>query len=118
VVSAADDPQARFAFTSLRLLRSGAEWQVTLAEADNALSFAVGQHGWSVSAPADTFGSVIPVAASGGWSDQKTLRLEVIFLETPHRVDIVCSLDDRCASVAWRLPPLGGFHLQDLRNPI
>jgi CubicO group peptidase (beta-lactamase class C family) len=118
VVSAADDPQARLALTSIRLLRTGAGWQVTLNEVDNALSLAVGTHGWTVSTPVDAFGNVISVAAAGGWSDQKTLRLEVIFLDTPHRMDILCSLDDRCASAAWRLPPLGGFHLQELRNPI
>ena len=102
---------------SIGLQRTGAGLQVTLNEIDNALSFAVGTRGWTVSTPADTFGKAIPVAAAGGWSDQQTLRLEVIFLETPHRIDIVCSLDDRCASAAWRLAPLGG-NLQDLRNPI
>ncbi len=118
VLSAADDPQARVALASIALQDSGAGWQVTLAEVENALSFAVGTRGWAVSTPADAFGKVIPVAAAGGWCDQKTLRLEVIFLETPHRMDILCSLDDHCASAAWRLPPLGGFHLQHLRNPI
>ena len=118
VLSAADDPQARVALTSIALQDTGTGWQVTLAEVENALSFAVGTHGWAVSTPADAFGKVIPVAAAGGWCDQKTLRLEVIFLETPHRMDILCSLDDQCASAAWRLPPLGDFHLQHLRNPI
>jgi CubicO group peptidase (beta-lactamase class C family) len=118
VAAAGDDPQNQLALISLRLERTGAGWQVTLNEVDNALSFAVGARGWTVSTPADTFGKGIPVAAAGGWSDQKTLRLEVIFLETPHRMDILCSLDNHCATAAWRLPPLGGFHLQDLRSPI
>ena len=118
VASADGDPETQPTLTSIGLQRGAAGLQVTLNEVDNALSFAVGTRGWTVSTPADTFGKGIPVAAAGGWSDQKTLRLEVIFLETPHRMDIVCSLDDQCASAAWRLPPLGGFHLQDLRNPI
>jgi hypothetical protein len=119
VASAGDDPQNPLALTSLRLQRSSAELQVTLNEVDYALSFAVGARGWTVSTPADALGKGIPVAAAGGWSNQKTLRLEVIFLETPHRLDIVCSLDDRCANATWRLPPLsGGFHLQDLRSPV
>jgi CubicO group peptidase (beta-lactamase class C family) len=104
--------------TSIGLERNGAGWQVTLSEADNALSAPVGTHGWTVSTPADRSGKVIPVAAAGGWSDPKTLRVEVIFLETPHRMDILCSLDDRSASAAWRLAPLGALHLQDLRSPI
>ena len=99
--------------------RTGTGLQVQLNEVDNALSVAVGTRGWIVSTPLDASGNGIPVAAAGGWSDAKTpLRVEVIFLETPHRIDIVCSLDDRCANAAWRLVPLGGVHLQDLRNPI
>jgi CubicO group peptidase (beta-lactamase class C family) len=117
-VTGVDDPQAKLALTSLALQRTSAGFQVTFNEAANALSFSVGTRGWSVSTPADTFGKRIPVAAAGGWSDQKTLRLEVIFLETPHRMDLVCSLDDRCVNAAWRLPPLGRFRLRDMRNPI
>jgi CubicO group peptidase (beta-lactamase class C family) len=118
VASSESDPQIEPRLTSIGLQRTGAGLQVTLNEVDNRLSVAVGARGWTVSTPADTFGKGIPVAAAGGWSDAKTLRLEIIFLETPHRIDIVCSLDDHCASVAWRLPPLSGPHLQNLRNPI
>jgi CubicO group peptidase (beta-lactamase class C family) len=118
VASAEGDPQAEWTVTSIGLHRRGGGLQVTLNEVDNALSFAVGTRGWTVSTPADTFGNSIPVAAAGGWSDQKTLRLEVIFLEASHRMDMVCSVEDHSARAAWRLPPLSGLHLQDLRNPI
>jgi CubicO group peptidase (beta-lactamase class C family) len=118
VASAEGDPQTQPTLTAIGLQRLGAGLQVTLNEADNALSFAVGTRGWTVSSPGDASGKRIPVAAAGGWSDQKTLRVEVIFLETPHRMDIVCSLDGHSASAVGRLPALGGVHLQDLRNPI
>ena len=41
--------------------------------------------------------------SAGGWARPNSLRVEVIFLETPHRMDIDCSLDDRRAVVsgAW-----------------
>jgi hypothetical protein len=65
----------------------------------------------------DGRGATIPVAASGGWRDAGTLRAEVIFLETPHRMDITCSLPDRTASVAWRHGPLGNNRLRDLHRP-
>jgi len=117
VVSAEDDIETQAPLTSAGLQRSGGELYVTLNEGDNALRFAVGTRGWTVSAPADTAGNRIPVAAAGGWWDPKILRLEVIFLETPHRMDILCSLDDHCAHATWRLAPLGGFHLGDLRSP-
>ena len=59
-----------------------------------------------MSEPAGEHGGVIPVAASGGWLDDGTLRAEVIFLETPHRMDIICSLPARTATAVWRHPPL------------
>jgi hypothetical protein len=81
------------------------------------LTFPVGAGGWAVSDRADSHGDTIPVAASGGWLDEQTLRAEVIFLETPHRMDITCSLRERAADAVWRLPPLGASGLQDLRCP-
>jgi CubicO group peptidase (beta-lactamase class C family) len=122
-VAAADgdgdgNPQAQPNLTAIGVQHTGGGVQVTLNDADNALSLAVGTRGWTVSTPADRSGKGIPLAAAGGWADQKTLRLEVIFLEVPHRLDIICSLDDRSAHAAWRLPPLGGLHLKDLRSPV
>lgn len=103
--------------TSVRLENVGSGVQFTLAEKDNAVTFEVGTHGWSTSTPLDSFGESVPVASAGGWSDPKTLHVEAIFLETPHRIDIECSLDDRRACVGWRLPPLGGFKLAELHCP-
>ena len=102
---------------SIGVQASSAGPQITLHEVENALSFAVGTRGWAVSTPPDRLGKAVPVAAAGGWSGQMMLRVEVIFLETPHRLDIICSLDDHCAKAVWRVPPLGGVHLEDLRSP-
>ena len=57
------------------------------------------------------------MAASGGWLDGHTLRAEVIFLETPHRMDITCSLPGRTAEAVWRHPPLAPSKLQHLHCP-
>jgi CubicO group peptidase (beta-lactamase class C family) len=103
--------------TSVHIENGGSQPRVTLCEKDNALTFPVGTHGWTTSTPIDRFGKQIPVASAGGWSDSQHLRVEVIFLETPHRLDINCSLDDRRGSVNWRLPPLGGFRLAELHCP-
>jgi hypothetical protein len=59
----------------------------------------------------------VPVAASGGWLDDRTFRAEVIFLETPHRMDITCSLAGRRAKAVWRHPPLSRNRLQDQHCP-
>ena len=81
------------------------------------MSFAVANGEWLVSEPRDVHGDVVPVAASGGWLDEQTFLAEVIFLETPHRMDIVCSLPARTADASWLVTPLDGGRLQTLHRP-
>jgi CubicO group peptidase (beta-lactamase class C family) len=102
--------------TSIEVTPQVGGWQISLIEPGNALTFPVGA-GWTVSDHADRRGETIPVAASGGWLDDQTLRVEVIFLETPHRMDITCSLPGRTAAAVWRHPPLTPSKLQQLRCP-
>ncbi|HEX8766885.1 MAG TPA: serine hydrolase domain-containing protein, partial [Jatrophihabitans sp.] len=74
--------------TSVELRKGDAGLDVTVAEPANALTFPVGAGDWLVSAPRDRHGDPVPVAASGGWLDDHTVRVEVIFLESPHRMVI------------------------------
>jgi hypothetical protein len=46
-----------------------------------------------------------------------TVRVEVVFLETPHRMDLTCSLPARTATAAWRTTPLDGGSLRTLHRP-
>ncbi|HEY2522075.1 MAG TPA: serine hydrolase domain-containing protein [Streptosporangiaceae bacterium] len=92
-------------------------WEVTLAEAGNQLTFPAGAGAWAVSAPADRGGGTVPIAACGGWTEDGDLRLEVIFLETPHRLDIELSTEEGTASAAWRIPPLFSGQLENLHCP-
>ncbi len=103
--------------TSVEVAPRGDGWQITLAEPANALTVPVGAGAWAVSDHADRHGETIPVAASGGWLDDRTLRAEIIFLETPHRMDITCSLPGRTAEAVWRHPPLSPSKLQHLHCP-
>jgi CubicO group peptidase (beta-lactamase class C family) len=103
--------------TAVGATPAGDGWQLTLTEDANALTFPMGNGTWAVSAPVDSRGDTIPVAASGGWLDDDTLRAEVIFLETPHRMDITCSRRDGTARAAWRRGPLGNGRLRDLHRP-
>jgi CubicO group peptidase (beta-lactamase class C family) len=105
------------ALRSVQVAPAAGGWQLTLTEPANELTVPVGSGAWTVSEPADRRGDAIPVAASGGWIDDSTLRAEIIFLETPHRMDITCSLPDRSAMVAWRQPPLGAGRLRELHCP-
>jgi hypothetical protein len=105
------------ALTSVTVAPDSGAWQVSLSEAANTLTFPVGAGAWAVSEPADRHGDTIPVAASGGWLDGDTWRAEVIFLETPHRMDITCSRPAGTAEATWRHPPLLSDKLQDLHCP-
>ncbi len=105
------------ALVSVGLAERAEGWEVTLSEKGDAVTFPAGLGTWVVSSPAARHGGTIPVAASGGWADGGRLRLEVIFLETPHRVDIELGEPDRTATAAWRIPPLFGARLANLHCP-
>jgi CubicO group peptidase (beta-lactamase class C family) len=94
------------ALTSVELRRGEHGLDVTIREPDNALTFPVGATGWTVSAPRDAVGDAVPVAASGGWVDDHTVRVELVFLESPHRMDIACTLPAGTAEAVWRNQPL------------
>lgn len=117
VTDGAPGSQVRPALTAVGVAPSDAGWQVSLVEAGNALTVPVGASIWTVSQPTDRRGNTIPVAASGGWLDGGTLRAEIIFLETPHRMDITCTLPGRTATAVWRHPPLMPSKLQHLHCP-
>jgi CubicO group peptidase (beta-lactamase class C family) len=117
VAGGAVDAEARPALTSVEVTPADGGWQLSLIEPTNALTFPLGAGAWTVSSPVDQKGGTIPVAASGGWAGDGTLRAEVIFLETPHRMDITCSLPGRTATAAWRLPPIVGAKLRHLHSP-
>src|SRR3712207_7334985 len=68
-------------FPYTTLFRSGPDgWTVTLTEAGRPLELGLGAGGWSVTE------RPLPLAVSGGWSDGDRLAVDVVFLETPHRL--------------------------------
>jgi CubicO group peptidase (beta-lactamase class C family) len=117
VTGATDQADGGPAVTSIELASAAPGWQVRLGEAANCLTVAVGTGQWQVSTPADARGDTIPVAACGGWLDDQIARVEIIFVETPHRLDITCRLRDRVADVAWRQAPLDKGTLGNLHCP-
>jgi CubicO group peptidase (beta-lactamase class C family) len=116
-VTAAADGAAGPRFTSVTVGRADDRLEVTIGEPDNALTFAVGASEWFASEPLDVHGDAVPVAASGGWRDDRTLAVELIFLETAHRMDITCTLPARTAETSWRGTPLDGGRLETLHRP-
>jgi CubicO group peptidase (beta-lactamase class C family) len=67
--------------------------------------------GWTVAEES------VPTAVSGGWTEPGTLAVEVVFLETPHRLALTCSLADRTLTAQWRTQPLHGGRFASLRAP-
>jgi CubicO group peptidase (beta-lactamase class C family) len=109
-------PGPKVGLESVELASSSGSPTLSLVEPGNRITFPVGLGEWSVSEPTDASGSPVPVAASGGWSEG-AFRAEVLFLETPHRLDVSCRPEEGRAEVSWRLAPLGSTALADLRCP-
>ena len=98
--------------TSVGVARTGAVWQVTLGGNDSSVVVELGNDGWAESAPDD-----VPLAISGGWTDPRTLRFDVVFTETPHRLRVTCDLSEVTADTRWVTEPLHPLSLSQLRSP-
>ena len=88
-----------------------------IGDARGEMGMVVDTFRYYAGAPERLLGDTIPVAASGGWLNEDTVRAEVIFLETPHRMDIECSLPDRTSMASWRHPSFDDMTLRELHCP-
>lgn len=93
-------------------------WRLTLVEDAGTLTGALPESGWGVTeeSTSDQSGAV-PIAVSGGWQDDGELAVDVLFLETPHRLTIICSPTDDTFEASWGTIPLRAGRLHDLRMP-
>jgi hypothetical protein len=117
VARARDDERSCRTLRSARIDHEDPVLHLTLIEDDNLLRFPVGSGDWSVSIPTDRRGDEVPVAASGGWLDADRINVRVAFLETPHRMDVTCSLADGTAEGRWRHGPLHRDEIRQLHCP-
>ncbi|MGI5451926.1 serine hydrolase domain-containing protein [Streptomyces sp. CA-249302] len=86
-------------------------WTGTLTEDGRPLELPVGEGGWTVAE------EPLPVAVSGGWADADNLAVELVFLETPHRLTVSCSLPERTFTARWCTTPLHSPPLRAMRAP-
>ncbi|MFD9389986.1 serine hydrolase domain-containing protein [Streptomyces sp. NPDC060000] len=88
-------------------------WTLSLVEGPDGsrLELPLGSGGWQVN------DEPLPTAVSGGWTGGDTLAAHVVFLETPHRLRVTCSLADRTFTARWDTEPLGGGPLRAMRAP-
>ncbi|GGQ67909.1 serine hydrolase domain-containing protein [Streptomyces asoensis] len=81
-----------------------------------------GPHGRRLELPLATGGwraaeEPLPTAVSGGWTDEDTLAAHIVFLETPHRLRVTCSLSAGTLTARWDTEPLHGGPLRRMRAP-
>lgn len=86
-------------------------WTLTLTEDGHPLRVRLGEAGWTVG------DEPVPTAVSGGWTDADTLAVDLAFLETPHHLEVTCSLNDRTFKASWRTEPLHGLPLRAMCAP-
>ena len=108
---------AQPSLTGIRLRREDDRWRLVL-EDEVEISAIVGTGEWQTNlAETDDGESGVPIAVSGGWVDADTFRADVIFLETPHRLELTGSLARSTFGVTWLTVALRSGHLSDLRMP-
>jgi CubicO group peptidase (beta-lactamase class C family) len=96
---------------AVEVTRGADGWRLGLTEDGHRLELRIGKTGWRVDE------EPLPVAVSGGWADADTLAVDVVFLETPHRLTVTCSLPDRTFTARWHTTPLHGPRLHSMRAP-
>jgi CubicO group peptidase (beta-lactamase class C family) len=87
------------ALPALRRVRV-ADHHVTLDDGQTLMELPVAVGRWHVTE------EPVPAASSGGWTDPGTLEADVIFLQTPHRLTLTCSLEERSFRARWDTRPL------------
>ncbi|MEZ3160551.1 serine hydrolase domain-containing protein [Microbacterium sp. BWT-B31] len=93
-----------------RVRRDAGQWRLELSGTRGAVSapFAPGD-GWRVA------GGVPEIAVSGGFEASDRLRLDVAFLEAPHRLHLTLDLAAGTLTARWRTTPLSNDPAQLLR---
>ena len=110
--------EAQPTLTGLELHQHGEQWRLTLVEGEVTLGATVGAGSWQTNLTETNSGTTgVPVAVSGGWTDDDTFGAEVIFLETPHRLELTCALGTGTFQASWQTVPLRAGSLSDLRMP-
>ncbi|MER6126957.1 serine hydrolase domain-containing protein [Streptomyces sp. NPDC001795] len=85
---------------------------LTLVEGEDRLTVRLPRSGWAVAE------ETVPTAVSGGWTDPDTLRVDILFLETPHRLTVTCTPGDGTFTARWHTTPLHGGPLRRHRAPV
>ena len=93
-------------------------WTVTLGETGGPLTARLGTGAWrrtdaELGGPDD----LVPLAVDGGWTGPGRLRVDVLFVDTPHRLALTLTLEGRTVDVRWVTRSLHTGTLHGLRSP-
>ena len=80
-------------------------WSVALCEDVGEVEAPLAGGRWAVGEQVLSGGDEMPVASSGAWQSPAVLRVDLIFLETPHRLSVTCNLDDKTFRASWASRP-------------
>ncbi len=106
-----DSCQEQPSIVSLKVSRAADGWELELKENDWTLDVRLAKD-WSY---CSSNGVVQPILCSGGWSTTGSLQVSLIFVESPHRLNLSCDLEERSVTAIWVTPPLHPGPLRDLR---
>ncbi|WP_308467318.1 serine hydrolase domain-containing protein [Rathayibacter soli] len=108
--------EAQPSLHAVHVAQQSATWRVTLVDESGELSALLKAGEWNV---ADAASDLVPIAVAGGWSDQQHLRFDVVFIETPHRLQIACDITTHEFTAHWVTTPLHleSTPLSDLKTP-
>jgi len=94
--------------TGLELSVEPAGWTLALIEGEERLLVAPGSEEWT---------TTDVLAASAGRGTDGELLVDVLLLETPHRLHLVLDADAATFTARWATEPLHGGPLRELRAP-
>lgn len=93
--------------------------RITLVDESGELSATLKTGDWDVE-DAGPDAEVPPIAVAGGWSSQTLLQFDVVFIETPHRLQMSCDSSSHEFTARWVTAPLrlDSTPLSDLKTPL
>ncbi|HEY0374027.1 MAG TPA: serine hydrolase [Amnibacterium sp.] len=97
------DAASEAPFTGVVLEQADGGWAVTVDDGEQRVRLPAGRPGWTT---VEGSGGVAPIAVSGGWTGD-ALALDLVFLETPHRIELEVRRRDRRFRARWVPEPLG-----------
>jgi Beta-lactamase class C and other penicillin binding proteins len=108
----ADQPS----LASIRVRRDGTDARIELGDAGGVLGAPIGRSEWAV---ADGPDEAVPLAVCGDVDPSGVLRADIVFIETPHRLNVVCDPATATFAARWVTQPLRAENtpLTDLATP-